>query len=68
MEPKKSNVRTTIAGGLTILGGVLTFVGVWLSTGHIPDGAAWGILGTAITMGAGLIAAADAKKHEDPHE
>ncbi len=60
------NWRTTIAGGLLILGGVATFAGMWLGTGMFPSGHDWGALGAAITAGAGLIAAADGKPKEPP--
>lgn len=53
--------RTTWSGIMTIVGGVLIFAGAILSTGAIPPMEAWAALSTALTTGAGLIAAADSK-------
>lgn len=56
------NPKTTISGILTIAGALLTFVGGWVSTGQPPSAEAWALLGGALTVGAGLITAADGKK------
>ncbi len=60
------NARTTIAGIVTIVGGALTFGGLWLSTGTAPEPAMWAALGVALTTGGGLIAAADGKPKDPP--
>lgn len=57
------NPRTTAAGVMTMLGAMLTFAGDWVANG-VPTGDKWALLGAALTMGAGLIAAADGKKPE----
>ncbi len=58
------NPRTTLGGIATIVGSLLTFAAVWISTGHIPPVTEWSVLGGALTVGASLIAAADGKKPE----
>lgn len=55
--------RTTIAGFLTILGSVISFGAAWLA-GGVPSADQWALLGGALTVGAGLISAADGKKPE----
>jgi hypothetical protein len=56
------NPRTTIAGIMTMVGALLTFAADWVSTGVAPGAEKWAILGGALTVGAGLITAADGKK------
>ena len=58
---KLRHLRTTIAGTLTIAGGLATFVAAWVKTGVPPSSEQWEILGAAVTLGSGLIASADAK-------
>jgi hypothetical protein len=60
-EPKKRNWRTTTAGITTIGGAVLTFIAHALMTKQVPTLEMWSMLGAALTMGSGLIAAADGK-------
>jgi hypothetical protein len=55
------NPRTTIAGVMTILGALVTFGAGWIGTGQAPGAEAWALLGGALTVGAGLITAADGK-------
>lgn len=55
------NWKTSIAGGCTILGSILTFAGHWFSSGQPPSADQWSLLGAGLTVGAGLIAAADGK-------
>jgi len=52
--------RTSIAGILTIGAGIASFVGGWIAHGF-PSAEHWALLGSALTAGAGLIAAADGK-------
>jgi len=52
-------LKTTIAGILTILGGLITYAIAFLN-GHAQDPAALGAAMTAIVTGIGLIKAADA--------
>lgn len=59
------NPKTTAAGLLTIAGAAFTFVGHWVATGSLPPPEQWSILGGALTVGAGLIAAADGRKKEN---
>lgn len=56
------NPRTTVAGACTVIGALLTFIGHWLGTGEIPSAEQWSLLGAGLTVGAGLIAAADGRK------
>jgi hypothetical protein len=58
---KLRHYRTTIAGVCTVLGSVLTFAAGWMSTGEIPSTEKWEMLGAGLTIGSGLIAAADGK-------
>lgn len=55
--------RTTTCGVGTILGAVLTFAAEWLTNG-VPAATHWSALGAAISLGIGLIRAADAKEVE----
>jgi hypothetical protein len=48
--------KTTIAGILSIVGGVISFAVLWLKTGALPDVS---VLAASITAGVGLILAAD---------
>lgn len=56
-----SHLRTTIAGGATMLGGLITFVVMCVIAGGLPPANAWSILGMSLTTGAGLLVAADGK-------
>jgi len=58
---KVKHYRTTIAGAFTILGTLATFVAGWVASGEIPGTEKWELLGGGLTVGAGLIASADAK-------
>ena len=58
------NVRTTVAGVLTIAGALLGLVGKWVATKTPPSAEEFAIVSVALTTGAGLIAARDADKSE----
>ncbi len=56
--------RTTISGLMTVAGSLLTFAAICISTGHVPPVEQWAVLGWALTVGGGLIGAADGNKAE----
>lgn len=55
------HAKTTVAGVLVIAGALITFAADWIATGHFPNAQTWSVLGGALTVGAGLISAADGK-------